>query len=170
MREVRFGIIIFGVVIIVAAIFPVLVQASSASTVSNTETITIDTNSVSLATVTPAPNFVPKVRTIWQADPQLDKQTGQCKSVPINYCSQLVAITPSGRGFLWKGQELRPYYVYRVKPNVYTYSGRNSLGDGRIKLTLEFTSLTTFHATQVLTLAKEPTCKHTMEFSGTFLR
>jgi hypothetical protein len=90
--------------------------------------------------------------------------------VPVAYCDQLVALTPSGTGMLWRGQELQPYYMTRIRENVYAYSGPNPLGDAKISLTLEFTSQTGFRATQVLIPNDDPGCKNIFSFSGQFLR
>src|SRR5690349_3902123 len=164
MGNSRFGIIAAAIItllaILASAFQPIAAQPNAAlATAAATKLIT------------PTPiNYSPAVRTIWQAEPQLDQQTGNCSGSPVNYCSQLVALTPRGKNMYWKGQELKPYLLIRIKPNVFYYSGRNALGDGTVKVTLQLTSETTFKATQVLKLKKEPTCTHTMQFSGTFLR
>jgi hypothetical protein len=59
-----------------------------------------------------------------------------------------------------------------VRDNVYAYSGPapEALGSGTIKLTLVFTSPTTWTVTRVLVLSSAPDCQHVYTFSGTFLR
>jgi hypothetical protein len=83
-----------------------------------------------------------------------------------------VQISPSRNGVLFKGQELQPYPMYKVRDNVYAYSGAapEALGPGSIKLTLVFTSATTWTVTRVLVLNSAPACQHLYTFTGTFLR
>lgn len=117
--------------------------------------------------------FAPTTQTIWDVTPGIDKLVGDCANVaPINYCPSLVALTPRGSGLMYKGQELNPYYMARVRENVYAYSGAapEALGPGRIKLTLVFTSQTTWTITRVLTLNEAPACQHVYTFTGQFLR
>jgi len=112
-------------------------------------------------------SFAPTAKTIWNADVGTDQLQGTCGSGPLNYCSQLVAITPSGNDLLWKGQELKVYTLTRSQTNTYVYSGRNGVGDGNIKFVLVFTSPTTFTMTQTLILDSEPTCSHVNVFTAT---
>jgi hypothetical protein len=117
--------------------------------------------------------FAPTTQTIWDVTPGIDKLVGDCANVaPINYCPSLVALTPRGSGLMYKGQELSPYYMARVRENVYAYSGAapEALGPGRIKLTLVFTSQTTWTITRILTLNEAPACQHVYTFTGQFLR
>ncbi len=128
-------------------------------------------NGQSSGTVEPiSRGFAPSGRTIWQATVGPLSTSGICNKIPPAYCDQLVQLTPSGSGILWKGQELQPYYMTRIRENVYSYSGPNPLGDARLTLTLEFTSQTGFRATQVMTPNDDPQCKDTFSFSGEFLR
>jgi hypothetical protein len=114
--------------------------------------------------------FAPTGRTIWQATVGPLSTSGTCTKVPVAYCDQLVSIIPSGTGLLWRGQELQPYYMTRIRENVYAYSGTNPLGDAKISLTVQFTSQTGFKATQTLIPNDDPGCKNTFTFSGQFLR
>ncbi len=117
--------------------------------------------------------FAPTVPTFWNVDPGLDNLVGTCPNVaPINYCPSLVRLAPQGTGILFKGQELQPYYMYRVRENVYAYSGPapEALGPGTIKLTLAFSSPTAWKVTRILVLAAAPDCQHVYTFTGTFLR
>lgn len=163
MQKMHLGIAAACAFVLVAVAFPMLVTASP-------QTDVFAAQPALQATPTVNASFAPAKRTIWQAEPQLDQMDGACTGHPINYCAQLVALTPQGRGMSWRGQELRPYFMTRIKPNIYVYNGLNSLRDGRVKLTLEFTSPTTWKATQVLTLKSQPGCTHTLHFTGTFLR
>ncbi len=129
-----------------------------------------DTSGGNTSTDAGNPGFAPAAKTIWDADPGQDHLTGTCSGVVLNYCKQLVAITPKGNGMLWKGQELTPYFLSRIRENVYAYSGPNALGDGQIKITLVFTSATAFKATHIITLSNEPSCQHNYTFTGVFLR
>ena len=164
MHKIRFGIVALCALAVLAMAFPAFVAASAALPIEQSNVLAAQPTATSVA------SFAPAKKTIWQANPELDQQTGNCTGTPINYCAQLVLLTPRGRGFNWKGQELNPYYLFRLKPNLYTYSGLNSLRDGKLKLTLEFTSPTTFRATQILTMKNQPGCTHTMIFNGVFLR
>jgi len=118
--------------------------------------------------------FAPKGPTIWNVQPGQDQLTGTCApgTPVINYCPSLVQLTPRGTGMQYKGQELKPYQMSRVRENVYAYSGPapEALGTGTIKLTLVFTSPTTWTITRVLSLKNEPGCQHVYTFTGTFLR
>jgi hypothetical protein len=117
-----------------------------------------------------AQGFAPVARTIWNAEPGPINSSGACTGVPVAYCAQLVALTPQGNGFLWKGQELKPYYMARVRENVYAYAGPNILGDARIQLTLVFTSPTTFKATQNMIMNNQKGCTNSFTFAGAFVR
>jgi hypothetical protein len=85
----------------------------------------------------------------------------------LNYCDHLAAVSPSGSGILWKGQEIKTYFLGRVRENVYAYSGRNGVGDGSIKMVLTFSSPTSLSMTQTVVLDSEPTCKHVYTFTAT---
>ena len=170
MTNQRLGFFVACTLLILVVLLPAFGITSAKANADMLATAPASATLAATLAATPAVSFAPAARTIWQAEPQLDKQTGKCSGSPVNYCSQLVALTARGRNFYWKGQELKPYLLYRSKTNIYYYSGRNGLGDGTIKLTLQFTSPTTFKATQVLKLFNEPTCTHTMLFTGSFLR
>lgn len=118
--------------------------------------------------------FAPTTQTIWTVQPGLDKLVGDCPGdvAPINYCPSLVALAPKGSGLLFRGQELTPYYMNRVRENVYAYSGPapEALGPGRIQLTLVFTSQTTWTITRIVTLNEASACRHVYTFKGQFLR
>ncbi|MEP7286002.1 MAG: hypothetical protein ABI947_09565 [Chloroflexota bacterium] len=171
MRSIRFGIVIFCSVAILAVAFPALVTADA---VPNDSTAGASSGLLAAtpeASTTPVVQFVPTKRTWWQAAPELDQQTGDC-GVAVNYCPAMVIITPRSRtSIYWRGQELTPYAMFRSRtnPNIYSYAGLNALRDGKIKLTLEFTSSTTWKATQELVLRREPQCVHKLVFNGTFL-
>lgn len=119
-------------------------------------------------------SFAPKAPSIWTVVPGQDQLVGTCApgTPVINYCPSLVQLSPRGTGLTWKGQELRPYNMTRVRANVYGYTGPapEALGRGTIKLTLVFTSPTTWTTTRVLSLRSEPGCQHVYTFTGTFLR
>jgi hypothetical protein len=144
-----------------AAAPPVIVAMSSGEDTSGGDTTSSEPVSQ---------GFAPTAKTIWNADPGQDQLTGTCSGIVLNYCAQLVALTPKGNGFLWKGQELTPYSLVRIRENVYAYSGPNALGDGTIKLTLAFTSPTSFKATHIVTTYDQPSCQHNYTFTGVFLR
>ena len=94
--------------------------------------------------------------------------TGQCSGAPaINFCDHLAAITPANGGISWRGMEASPYFLTRIQPNVYAYSGPNVLGTGKITLTLTFTNETTLNMTMNLVLNNEPSCQHVYFYSGT---
>ncbi len=118
--------------------------------------------------------FAPTAPTIWDVTPGQDQLAGTCApgTPVINYCPSLVQLAPRGTGIQYKGQELKPYQMFRVRENVYAYSGPapEALGVGTIKLTLVFTSPTTWTITRVLSLKNEPGCQHVYTFTGTFLR
>jgi hypothetical protein len=121
--------------------------------------------------VASGPSYAPTNRTIWSATVSADKMEGQCSGGPINYCDQMIAITPNGNGFLWKGQALKQFTMFPGKtPNVYSYSGPNGTGDGTVTMVMVFTSPSTMVMTETLVTTAEPTCKHIHTFSATFLR
>ncbi len=124
-------------------------------------------------TSTGATSYVPGGPAIYNVTAGNDRLVGSCQGVaPINYCPSLVQITPTKNGVLFKGQELRPYPMYKVRDNVYAYSGAApaALGTGTIRLTLVFTSPTTWTVSRVLVLNDAPDCQHHFSFSGSFLR
>jgi hypothetical protein len=104
--------------------------------------------------------FAPSTRTIWNAEVGTDQLIGTCRLGALNYCAHMVAISPSGSGLLYRGQEIAPYYLTRVRENVYVYEGRNGMNNGRISLVLTFTSPTTYTLTQTLILDADPECQH----------
>lgn len=104
--------------------------------------------------------FAPSTRTIWNAEVGVDQLVGTCKLGALNYCAHMVAISPSGSGLLYRGQEIAPYYLTRLRENVYAYEGRNGMNNGRISLVLTFTSPTTYTLTQTLILDADPDCQH----------
>lgn len=104
--------------------------------------------------------FAPSTRTIWNAEVGTDQLIGNCKLGALNYCAHMVAIAPSGNGLIYRGQEIAPYYLTRVRENVYVYEGRNGMNNGRISLVLTFTSPTTYTLTQTLILDADPECQH----------
>lgn len=114
-----------------------------------------------------AATFAPTAKTIWNAIPSSDTQQGQCGIGALNYCSLLVAITPQGSGMLWKGQEIKPFFLGHIKDNLFSGGGRNGAGDGTLVITVNFTSPSTFTASQILVLDADPTCKHIHAFTGT---
>ncbi|HVO41303.1 MAG TPA: hypothetical protein VMT34_01710 [Aggregatilineales bacterium] len=124
------------------------------------------------SSTTPAgPSYAPTGRTIWSASLSGDRMVGQCSGGPINYCDQMIALTPNGPGFLWKGQALKQFTMFPGKqPNVYSYAGPNGTGDGTVTMVMVFTSPSTMTMTETLVMNSEPTCKHIHTFTATFLR
>lgn len=115
----------------------------------------------------PVSDFSPAANTVWQMYPGSDQMSGECSGAPaINFCDHLAAISPATGGIMWKGMEASPYYLQRIQPNVYAYSGPNVLGTGTISMTLRFTGESTVTMTQTLTLASEPNCTHTYYYTG----
>ena len=112
-------------------------------------------------------DFSPAANSVWQMKPGTDNMTGQCSGAPaINFCDHLAAIAPADSGIMWRGMEASPYYLVRVQPNVYAYSGPNVLGTGTVNMTLSFSSDSTLNMTMSLTLASEPDCQHIYYYSG----
>jgi hypothetical protein len=100
--------------------------------------------------------------------PGSDNMTGECSGAPaINFCDHLAAIAPASGGLSWKGMEANPYFLSRIQPNVYAYTGPNVLGTGRVSMTLSFTSATTLTMTMSLVLTSEPNCQHVYYYTGT---
>ncbi len=113
-------------------------------------------------------DLAPASNTVWQMYPGTDQMSGECSGAPaINFCDHLAAISPASGGIMWKGMEISPYYLQRIQPNVYAYSGPNVLGTGTISITLRFTSEGTLTMTQTLRLSSEPNCTHTYHYTGT---
>ena len=113
-------------------------------------------------------DFSPETNSVWQMNPGSDNMSGECSGAPaINFCDHLAAISPAQGGVMWKGMEASPYYLQRIQPNVYAYSGPNVLGTGTVNMTLRFTSDGALTMTQSLTLNSEPACVHTYYYSGT---
>jgi hypothetical protein len=112
-------------------------------------------------------DFSPSANSVWQMVPGSDNMSGTCSGAPaINFCDHLAAIAPASGGISWKGMEASPYYLVRIQPNVYSYSGPNVLGTGTVSMTLRFTGENTLTMTQVLTLNSEPNCQHTYYYTG----
>lgn len=110
----------------------------------------------------------PTANSVWQMRPGSDNMTGQCSGAPaINFCDHLAAIAPAAGGVSWKGMEASPYFLSRIRPNVYAYAGPNVLGTGRVSMTLTFTSETTVSMTMSLVLNSEPNCQHVYYYTGT---
>jgi hypothetical protein len=113
-------------------------------------------------------DLAPAANSVWQMKPGSDNLSGTCSGAPaINFCDHLAAIAPASGGITWRGMEASPYYLVRIQPNVYAYSGPNILGTGTINLTLSFTSETTLKMTMSLVLNSEPDCQHVYFYSGT---
>ncbi len=113
-------------------------------------------------------DFAPAGNSVWQMRPGSDNMTGECSGAPaINFCDHLAAIAPVAGGISWKGMEASPYYLTRIQPNVYAYSGPNVLGTGTVSMTLTFTSETTINMVMRLVLASEPNCQHVYYYTGT---
>jgi hypothetical protein len=113
-------------------------------------------------------DFAPASNSVWQMRPGSDNMTGECSGAPaINFCDHLAAIAPAAGGISWKGMEASPYYLTRLQPNVYAYSGPNVLGTGTVSMTLTFTSETTINMVMRLVLASEPNCQHVYYYTGT---
>jgi hypothetical protein len=113
-------------------------------------------------------DLAPTANSVWQMRPGSDNMTGQCSGAPaINFCDHLAAIAPAGGGLSWKGMEASPYFLSRIRPNVYAYAGPNVLGTGRVSMTLSFTSETTLTMTMSLVLNSEPNCQHVYYYTGT---
>jgi hypothetical protein len=111
--------------------------------------------------------FAPSSATIWNAATPGDEMSGTCNTGPLNYCTHMVSIQPRGSGLVWRGQELKPYYMARVEENVYGFVGRNGLDDATVRITVVFTSPTTFTMRQVYVLDADPLCTHSYTFTGT---
>ncbi len=110
----------------------------------------------------------PTANSVWQMRPGSDNMTGECSGAPaINFCDHLAAIAPAAGGVSWKGMEASPYFLSRIRPNVYAYAGPNVLGTGRVSMTLTFTSETTVSMTMSLVLNSEPNCQHVYYYTGT---
>jgi hypothetical protein len=100
--------------------------------------------------------------------PGSDNMSGTCTGAPaINFCDHLAAIAPASGGITWRGMEANAYYLTRIQPNVYAYSGPNILGTGTINLTLTFTGESTLKMTMGMVLRSEPDCQHVYYYSGT---
>jgi uncharacterized protein YgiM (DUF1202 family) len=113
-------------------------------------------------------DYSPDGNSVWQMYPGSDNMSGTCSGTPaINFCDHLAAISPAQGGIMWKGMEASPYYLVRIQPNVYAYSGPNVLGTGTINMTLSFKSETEVTMTQSLTLTSEPDCQHVYNYTGT---
>lgn len=114
-----------------------------------------------------APDFSPATNTVWQMRPGSDNLSGECSGAPaINFCDHLAAIAPAQGGISWRGMEPSPYFLSRVQPNVYAYSGPNILGTGTINMTLTFNSEGDLSMTMSLVLASEPNCTHVYYYTG----
>jgi len=110
----------------------------------------------------------PTANSVWQMRPGSDNMTGQCSGAPaINFCDHLAAIAPAAGGLSWKGMEASPYFLSRIRPNVYGYAGPSVLGTGRVSMTLSFSSETTLTMTMSLVLNSEPSCQHVYYYTGT---
>lgn len=113
-------------------------------------------------------DLAPAANSVWQMVPGSDNLVGECSGAPaINFCDHLAAIAPAGGGISWRGMEPSPYYLSRVQPNVYAYSGPNVTGSGTVSMTLRFTSETSLSMTMSLVLSSEPNCQHVYYYSGT---
>jgi len=113
-------------------------------------------------------DFAPAANSVWQMRPGADNLIGQCSGAPaINFCDHLAAISPAPGGIAWKGMEASPYFLTRVQPNVYSYSGPNVLGTGSVVMTLAFTSENTLNMTMSMVLNSEPDCQHVYYYTGT---
>ncbi|MEW6579181.1 MAG: hypothetical protein AB1435_08295 [Chloroflexota bacterium] len=113
-------------------------------------------------------DLAPTANSVWQMRPGSDNMTGECSGAPaINFCDHLAAIAPASGGLSWKGMEANPYFLSRIQPNVYAYTGPNVLGTGRVSMTLSFTSATTLTMTMSLVLTSEPNCQHVYYYTGT---
>jgi hypothetical protein len=116
----------------------------------------------------PSDDLSPAANSVWQMIPGGDNMSGQCSGAPaINVCDHLAAIAPASGGITWRGMEANPYYLVRLQPNVYAYSGPNVLGTGTISLTLTFTGDSTLKMTMKLVLSSEPDCQHVYNYTGT---
>lgn len=112
-------------------------------------------------------DFAPAANSVWQMIVGADNMQGECSGTPaITFCDHLAAISPAQGGVMWKGMEASPYYLTRIQPNVYAYSGPNVLGTGTINMTLRFTSDSTVTMVQSLTLRSEPNCQHVYNYTG----
>ncbi len=114
------------------------------------------------------PDLAPTANSVWQMRVGTDQMSGQCSGAPaINFCDHLAAIAPTAGGISWKGMEAAPYFLTRVQPNVYSYSGPNVMGTGQVNMTLTFSAENQINMTMVLTLNSEPNCQHTYFYTGT---
>lgn len=112
-------------------------------------------------------DFSPDGNSVWQMQPGSDNMSGECSGSPaINFCDHLAAISPASGGIMWKGMEPSPYYLTRLRANVYAYSGPTVQGNGTVNMTLTFTSESAVKMTMVVTLTSEPNCHHTYYYSG----
>lgn len=114
--------------------------------------------------------LVPSGTSVWQAVPSTDIMSGTCNTPAIVLCEHLVAITPSGGTLSWRGQEPTPYTMYSTGGDSYSYTGRNRLNNANLTLTLTFTSPTTWVMTWRQVVDADPTCVHTFNYTGSFLR
>jgi len=113
-------------------------------------------------------DFAPATNSVWQMKPGTDNMSGTCTGAPaINFCDHLAAIAPASGGITWRGMEASAYYLQRIQPNVYAYSGPNILGTGTINLTLTFTGDGSLKMTMGLVLRNEPDCQHVYYYTGT---
>jgi len=115
-----------------------------------------------------ADDLAPDANTVWQMVPGNDNMTGDCSGAPaINFCDHLAAIAPAQGGITWRGMEASPYYLTRIQPNVYSYSGPNVLGTGTVQMTLRFEGDNKLSMTMSLVLNSEPNCQHVYYYTGT---
>jgi hypothetical protein len=114
------------------------------------------------------PDFAPKQRSVWDTTIGPDTMRGECPKGSVLPVYGLVQITPNGDTLEWKNQEPAPYVMKMIAPNVYGYSGENSIKDGRVIMTATFSDEKNFAMTREYVANDTPTCTHVHEYKGVF--
>lgn len=129
----------------------------------------IEVQSTSSSTSSSQASFVPLETgqsTIWQANSGSDNVSGTCKLSALTMCSHMVAITLNSNGTIsWRGQEPRAYTL-RQRNGVFSFSGRNKRGNGRITLSLVFNSENSWSMTMTQVFDNDPECIHTFYYTA----
>lgn len=145
--------------------YPVLEEAVVASEASSPSSSSTSNNS----SATVAASYAPEGRSIWQANSGPDVTSGTCSNPPLVMCSHMAAITLNDNGTIsWRGQELKTYTMRQSSrnPNVYSYSGRNGLGNADIQMVLSFNSASAWSMTMTQVFDDDPKCTHTFYYTS----